>query len=64
MRKLKLQYCITDSRANVVGLIFCEYLNRQKKEDVFSISNQKLQLEIVVDDPSEKIMTLISELPF
>ena len=64
MRKLKLQYCITDSRANVVGLIFCEYLNRQKKEDVFSISNHKLQLEIVVDDPNEKIMTLISELPF
>ena len=64
MRKLKLQYCITDGRANVVGLIFCEYLMRQKKEDVFSISNHKLQLEIVVDDPNEKIMTLISELPF
>ena len=65
MRKLKLRFVIPEKGdTKIVSDIFKAFLESRQEGDNFSISDHKLNLAVLFDDPSNKILSLISELPF
>ena len=65
MRKLKLRFIIPqEGETKIVSDIFKAFLESRQEGNNFSISDHKLNLAVLFDDPNEKILSLISELPF